>query len=190
MNATSQNPLRVSLRHRVVARVRAGIVAGVLAGFANTTMLIVADRFHVMTARGGLLTLLLKLIGPPTPLIAMTWGFQQFFHLLVAIVMAAVYAVTLGGVRYAVLVKGLAAAAVVWLINACVVLPLIGQGFAGHRVLTPFGMCVFAVAHTAFFVLNAWLLELLDSAHSSASSNSTAKRARRRRSESMSNAQA
>jgi hypothetical protein len=164
MHATSENPLRVLVRHRVGARVCAGIVAGVLAILVNTAMLIAADRFHVVTARGGLLTLLLKLIGPPTPPMATTWGFQQLFHLLVGVAMAVVYAVTLGGLRGAVLAKGLVAAAVVWLTNACVVLPLIGQGFAGHRVLTPLGMSVFAVAHTAFFVLNAWLFERVGSA--------------------------
>jgi hypothetical protein len=37
------------------------------------------------------------------------------------------------------------------------VLPRIGQGFAGSRVLTARGMRVFAGAHTVFFVLNALL---------------------------------
>jgi hypothetical protein len=178
MNATSQNPLRVPVRHRAGARVCTGIVAGVVAILVNTAMLIATDRFHVLTARGGLLTLLLKLIGPPTPPMATTWGFQQLFHRLVGVATAAVvYAVTLSGLRGAVLVKGLVAAAVVWLTNACVVLPLIGQGFAGHRVLTPLGMSVVAVAHTAFFVLNAWS-SWSTARRSSASSDSRAKRPR------------
>jgi hypothetical protein len=127
----AQNPLRMPVRHRVGTRIRAGIVSGFLAILVNTAMLIAADRFDIVTARGGLLTLLLKLIGPPTPRIATTWGFQQLFHLLVGVAMAVVYVVTLGGVRGGVLAKGLVAAAVVWLANACIVLPLIGQGFAG-----------------------------------------------------------
>jgi hypothetical protein len=88
---------------------------------------------------------------------ATTWGFQRLFHLLVGVAIVVVYAVTLGGLRGAVLAKGLVAAAVVWLTNACVVLPLSGQGFPGHRVLTPLGMSVFAVAHTAFFVSSCLL---------------------------------
>jgi hypothetical protein len=55
------------------------------------------------------------------------------------------------------LVKGLIYAAIVWLLNACVVLPAIGEGIAGSRYLGLAGMTGFAAIHTVFFVLLALL---------------------------------
>jgi hypothetical protein len=147
------------LHTRVYARIQGGIVAGFVGILVNTALLIAIDHLHIVTARGGLLTLLLKFIDRPAPPIAMTWGFQQCFHIFVGVGMAAVYAVLLGDVPIKAIVKGLFAAAVVWLVNACLVLPLIGQGFAGAQVLTSFGMFTFAVVHTMFFVITALLYE-------------------------------
>jgi hypothetical protein len=48
-------------------------------------------------------------------------------------------------------------AGVPWLLNAVIVLPLIGEGFAGARHLDAAGMVGFAAAHTVFFVLLAVL---------------------------------
>lgn len=55
------------------------------------------------------------------------------------------------------LVKGLTYAAIVWLLNAFLVLPLIGEGIAGSRYLGLAGMTGFAFIHTVFFVLLALL---------------------------------
>jgi hypothetical protein len=148
------------LRFDLLIRLRTGFIAGFVAILVNTGMLIAADRFHIVTARGGLLTLLLKFVASTPPRIATTWGFQQLFHIIVGVAMAGGYAILLGNLRWKAVWKGLFAALIVWIANACVVLPLIGQDFAGSRVLTSFGMFIFAIAHTIFFVLTAILYEL------------------------------
>lgn len=48
-------------------------------------------------------------------------------------------------------------AVVVWVANAVVILPWLGEGFAGSRNLSLPGMAYFAAAHTVFFVLLAVL---------------------------------
>jgi hypothetical protein len=59
----------------------------------------------------------------------------------------------------AALIAGLIAivvfALLVWLANAFIVLPLIGEDIAGSRYLSAAGMIYFAAAHTVFFVLLA-----------------------------------
>ena len=60
------------------------------------------------------------------------------------------------------LLKGLGYALFVWLLNAFVVLPLLGEGIAGARLLTVLGMVCFALAHTAFFIILAYLYAALD----------------------------
>ncbi|WLE63384.1 hypothetical protein GIY62_24095 [Burkholderia plantarii] len=45
------------------------------------------------------------------------------------------------------MLKGLLAAALVWLLDAVVIPPLPGQGFAGARLLTPFGLARFVAIH-------------------------------------------
>lgn len=155
----AQNWSQPPLRDHVVTRIQAGIAAGLVAILVNTAMLIATDHLNIVTARGGLLTLLLKLSGSPAPWITTTWAFQQFFHIAVGVGMAVVYAISFGDVRASAMLKGLLAALLVWVVNACVVLPLIGQGFAGYRVLTWLGMLTFALAHTIFFVTTALLYE-------------------------------
>jgi hypothetical protein len=155
--------MRSAKRLRAIAarsfNLRAALLAGLIAILANTAILIMADRFHVITARGGLLTLLLAIIGPPIPHAIATWQFQQFFHIAVGIAMLTVYAATLGRLSVPAIAKGLFATAVVWLANAAFILPAIGQGFAGSSILSPWGMTIFAVAHTLFFLLGAVLYE-------------------------------
>ncbi|WP_171907360.1 hypothetical protein [Burkholderia plantarii] len=53
------------------------------------------------------------------------------------------------------MLKRLLAAALVWLLDAVVIPPLPGQGFAGARLLTPFGLASFAAIHTLFLVTGA-----------------------------------
>lgn len=53
--------------------------------------------------------------------------------------------------------RGLLYAVAVWLGNALIVLPTIGEGLAGSRRLTVAGMAWFAAAHTLFFVVLAIL---------------------------------
>lgn len=139
-----------------MSRATAALAAGGMAIVANTLALDAADFVPLATAHGGLLKLFLLLTGiqagPIGPVA------QNAFHILVGLAMALVYAEVLerrlpgppwlGGLLYA---------AAVWLLNACVVLPLLGEGFAGSRTLTVAGMVWFAAAHTLFF----WLLAVL-----------------------------
>ncbi|WP_028203975.1 hypothetical protein [Paraburkholderia nodosa] len=138
---------------------QAALLAGLFAILTNTAILIMADHFHIVTARGGLLTLLLAIIGPPIPHWVTSWTFQQFFHIAVGIAMLITYATTLGSLSVPAIAKGLFAAALVWLANAALILPAIGQGFAGSNILSPWGMAIFAVAHTLFFLIGAVLYE-------------------------------
>lgn len=55
--------------------------------------------------------------------------------------------------------RGAMYGALVWLANACVVLPIIHQGFAGYRVISVGGMLYFACVHMVFFLLCAVLFE-------------------------------
>ncbi len=51
--------------------------------------------------------------------------------------------------------KGLISAVPFWLLNAFIVLPLLGYGIAGARLLTTVGLLSYAFAHTLFFVIVA-----------------------------------
>jgi hypothetical protein len=66
--------------------------------------------------------------------------------------------------------KGLAFAAGVWILNAAIVLPLTGEGFAGSAHLSVAGMIWFAAAHTLFFVLLALLFQALNAPETGARS--------------------
>jgi hypothetical protein len=86
--------------------------------------------------------------------------FQVAFHVLVGLLMAVLYTYV---VEPALIgrpwLKELIYAASVWILNAIIVLPLIGEGFAGSRHLSAAGMLGFASAHTVFFVPLAVLYE-------------------------------
>ncbi|MEP7242327.1 MAG: hypothetical protein ABI885_01430 [Gammaproteobacteria bacterium] len=87
-------------------------------------------------------------------------AFQTGFHLQVGLAMALFYAFILERVLPGdALIKGLIYAAAVWLLNAAVVLPATGEGFAGSAHLNVQGMLWFAAAHTLFFVPLALLYE-------------------------------
>jgi hypothetical protein len=134
------------------------LLASLIAVTVNTGMLTIADQLHLVTARGGLLTLLLQIVGS-TPPFANSYAFKQAFHVVVSVPMIGVYALTFARLRFGAFAKGLIYALAVWLLNACVILPLIGQGFAGHYLLQLGGILYFAVAHTTFFVLAALLYQ-------------------------------
>ncbi|WP_152554553.1 hypothetical protein [Burkholderia sp. A1] len=161
------NEMTSSLPHQngiaasgIGAQLSVGLRAGIPAILLNTALLGAADAVGIVTARGGLLKLLLTLAGHEhTPGIAGTWIFQQLFHVAVGIAMIIVYGLLLGSWRAPALLKGVLAAAIVWLLNAGMVLPMLGEGFAGSRVLTAGGLVAFAVAHTLFFVVGAALHE-------------------------------
>lgn len=159
------------MRSRLEASLEAGAVAIVL----NTAVLKLADFISLPTAHGGLLRLISPWFAEPMKRSGLTflWQhtggplpnspiFQTGFHLAVGVAMAIFYAFAvepfLGGRA---VVKGLIYAAAVWLLNAAVVLPLTGEGFAGSEHLALAGMAWFAAAHTLFFVILSLLYRVL-----------------------------
>jgi hypothetical protein len=157
-------------------RMAAGLAGGVIAIVANTMVLKAADFVPVATAKGGLLRLirpwfepllgkagvthLWSAVGGPSPEAPM---FQIGFHLTVGLLMALVYALALEpALPGRAWMKGALYAIGMWILNAAVVLPATGEGFAGAAHLTLTGMVWFAGAHSLFFLLLALLFERFD----------------------------
>lgn len=107
--------------------------------------------------RSGLSTLWTNAQLPPPTAVS----FKVGFHVVVGLLMAAVYASVERYSRLGPIHKGFIYAAAIYAVNACVLFPMLGDGFAGYRILTAPGLLYFAFAHTTFFVLNAWLYEKL-----------------------------
>lgn len=150
------------------------LVAGALALIPNFALLAAADGLGIVTARGGFQRLVKLWTGPYLEAlgIAAWWRatplpdpngpvFTVGFKIAVGLGMALIYAIIEPRLHGRPLVKGLVYAAIVWLLNAALVLPLLGEGFAGIRSLTPVGIVAFAVAHTAFFLTHAFLYAAL-----------------------------
>ena len=147
---TRSRPVRMS---RGAAALRAGTIAIVL----NTLALAAADLIPLTTARGGLLRLLVVLTRGAVP-IPTGAAFQAGFHVVVGLVMALLYAAVLEPVLAGpAWLRSLLYAAAVWLANALVLLPVLGEGFAGSRYLTLPGILWFVACHTLFFVVMATL---------------------------------
>ena len=138
-------------------RLAVALIAGTIAILLNSAALALADLVPVATAHGGLLRFLGMLSGgaihlPSGPV----FGFA--FHFLVGLAMAVFYAYALeprlpGPPWW----RGFLYALAVWIVNAAVVLPALGEGFAGSRYLSFAGLVWFAAAHTLFFVIMAVL---------------------------------
>ena len=158
-------------------RILPALIAGGIAIAVNTILLAAADWIPLVTAHGGLLKLLTTYLARPVLSIGLgeLWSnlglpspanhvFQTGFHVVVGLAMAVLYALAieplLTGDAWK---KGLIYAFFVWLANAVVVLPWIGEGIAGNRSLEAAGMIYFAAAHTIFFVLMAVLYSNLAS---------------------------
>ncbi len=151
------------------------VAAGAVAIAVNIAVLDAFDAAGIVTARGGLQKLVrmwlatpltrlgadetwasLGLPGPDTPV------FKTGFKVAVGLLMALAYAVLLEPIlRGRWLQSGLVAALLFWLVNALAVLPLLGEGVAGLRTLTAGGLLCYAVAHTTFFLVLAWLYSVL-----------------------------
>jgi hypothetical protein len=158
-------------------RLEAALEAGAVAILLNTAALKLADLLSLPTAHGGLLRLVSRWLSAPldrsgVALLSRRAGgppvgsvlFQTGFHLAVGLAMAVVYAFAIDPfVDGRTMAKGFAYAAVAWLLNAAVVLPLTGEGFAGSEHLSFAGMAWFAAAHTLFFLILAVLYRALRS---------------------------
>lgn len=146
------------------------LVSGMLALILNFGFLLTADAFGIVTARGGFQRLVKIGTGPMLDAlgVASWWRatglpdpngvvFTVAFKVAVGLGMAVVYAIIEAKLPGRPIDKGLIYAAFVWLLNAAIVLPLLGEGFAGANSLTTLGIVTFAVAHTSFFVALALL---------------------------------
>ena len=158
----------MSHRPPLVADARAWLLAGAVAIAVNTLLLLLAAHFGLQTGHGGVLKLIHPWLAPMLDRsgVAHAWAstalpapgspaFKTGFHVFVGLLMAAVYACAERFVRWRPWVKGLAYAVGVYLANALIVLPLLGQGIAGSRVVSSYGLLYFALAHTTFFMLLA-----------------------------------
>lgn len=153
------------------SRIAAALASGAMAIILNTAALKLADAIHLPTARGGLLRLtsigisaIVRALGIDDSIgpLPTSGAFQLGFHLFVGILMALFYAfVVEPRLRMNPWAKGLACALAVWLLNALVVLPVTGEGFAGRAHLSAAGMVWYGCAHTLFFVLLAALYAAL-----------------------------
>lgn len=138
-----------------MSRIFAALIAGTIAIALNSLLLRAADLIPLATAHGGLLRLLQTITGIH---VTATAAFRWEFHAAVGLAMAVFYAfVVEPNLPGSPIVKGILYALAVWTLNAAVVLPVTGEGFAGSRDLTLAGMAWFAAAHTAFFVALAVL---------------------------------
>ena len=148
-----------------------GLIAGAIAITINILLLNLCDAAGIVTARGGLQRLVrLWLGGPLTQIgVADIWAgvglpgpdtafFRTGFKVSVGLGMAVFYALVFDPLmQRGPLLQGLAYALLVWLTNAFVVLPLLGEGIAGANLLTFGGMAAFAAAHTVFFIVLAYI---------------------------------
>jgi len=144
-----------------VSRAAAALVAGSIAVLLNTLALDAARIVPVATGDGGLLRFLIMLSGgclstPTGP------AFQNGFHIVTGLAMAFFYAFALEPwISVPSWLRGVLFATAVWLVNAIIVLPAIGEGIAGRHHLTLAGLVWFAAAHTLFFLVLALLFDRL-----------------------------
>ena len=139
----------------VPRRIAASLCAGAIAIALNVAALWSADLVHLQTAHGGLVKLLVQLTGVAVP---HSQVFNIEFHVGVGLVMAVGYSLLLEPLwRGPPWLLGLVCATAVWIANAFIVLPLIGEGIAGSATLSTSGILWFAAAHTVFFVALALL---------------------------------
>ncbi len=143
------------------------LLTGSVAIGVNTALLASCRcRSAFTTSHGGLLRLVKDVIttfsgeaGTALAPIFSSAAFQTVFHIGVGLLMAIFYAFVVepadGRLRRG--SRGFLYGAAAWLLNAFVVLPLIGEGIAGSRHLDVAGIVGFAVIHTVFFVLLALL---------------------------------
>jgi len=136
--------------------------AGLVALVPNMAVLAIAHEMHVSTGHGGLLKFFVmfvdKPLGNPIGILeSPDLLVKALFHVLVGLGMAVVFAEVLypQGSRWGLRgwVIGLWYGVFIWILNAFVVLPSLGEGIAGLRSVGTRGVVVFAVAHFAFFLV-------------------------------------
>ena len=138
------------------------LAAGMTGIAANVAVLWVGTGLGLRSESGGLLRLLLKTLGGWVPVLAhhppptaLAWlGFHVGSGLGMVVVYVAWLDRALPGPAWW---RGFLFGLLPWGLNSFLVLPLLGQGLAGHRVLTPAGMAWFFLANQVFAVVTATL---------------------------------
>lgn len=154
--------------HDVRQSIRSALLAGSIAIAVNMLLLRWSAKAGLQTGQGSLSQLLVWLHSgrlmwqlPPIGGIPGTvW--RPVFHVIVGLILALFYALFLEPrLRkvFSPLVSGLFYALGIWLVNAWIVLPLLGMGIAGESIVPAGGMIYFAFAHSAFFVILSLLYE-------------------------------
>lgn len=143
--------------------IRYGLIAGTIAIVINILLLQLGSALGLQTGHGGLLKFLVAVthLGPiqwqQSPLnILPSTVWKVAFHFVVGLGMALFYAIYLESRLRRVftpIVSGLFYALGLWLVNAWMILPVLGMGIAGENAIPLSGMIYFAFAHTAFFVV-------------------------------------
>ena len=78
---------------------------------------------------------------------------QTAFRIITGLLMAVLHTLVLEPkLRGRPFSKGLAYGTAIWCLNACLVLPLTGEGIAGFQHSNTLGLILFAVAHMTFFL--------------------------------------
>lgn len=148
--------------HDAKRSVRYALLAGSIAIAVNMLLLRWSAKAGLQTGQGSLSQLLVWLhsgrlmwqLPPIGGIPGPVW--RPVFHVIVGLILAVIYALFLEPRLRKVftpLVSGLFYALGVWLVNAWIVLPLLGMGIAGESIVRPIGMIYFAFAHTTFFVI-------------------------------------
>jgi hypothetical protein len=156
-------------------RLLIALLCGALATAVNMAILATLGAARIRTTHGGLLRLLalgvIRVahspgINPTYPadaqlLFAAGW-FQEGFHIVTGLLMAVVYVFFLEPRRGASpLLRGVLYGTAIWLLNALIVLPAIGEGIAGQYHLSAAGIGGFAVAHMSYFLTLSFLTSSL-----------------------------
>ncbi|TBC54646.1 hypothetical protein ELH27_34420 [Rhizobium leguminosarum] len=145
------------------------VIAGFAALAASFAILGMADRLGIVTARGEFQRLVKSAVGPylsdmglpairssfhlPSPQSSV---FMVGFEIAVWMGMALACGFIERHFPGPPLIKGLIYAALIWLINAGIVSPAFGEGFAGRRA-GPLGIAS-ATAHACFFIILSLLI--------------------------------
>jgi|GEM_PF-3070107 len=141
-------------------RWRPAVLAGLVGILGNMAFLSAGSALGLRSESGGLLRLMLGTLGKLVPALAHhpppTAAVWVGFHVGTGLVMVALYVSLferrLRGPSWW---RGFQFGLFPWCINAFLVLPLLGQGIAGHRVLSLGGMAWFFLANQVFAVITA-----------------------------------
>ncbi|TKT84746.1 hypothetical protein [Dyadobacter frigoris] len=141
-----------------------GLKAGLLAISINTIFLKAGPLLKIKAESGGLLKLILlhstPYLNSSFHSIFQTTSFWLIFHYLTGFAMVALYVYILEPwLPYKGCQKGSVFSLVPWLINAFIVLPLLGQGIAGLQALPLSGIIYFFIANWLFAIVLGILYE-------------------------------